>query len=282
MHVTNKNIQMKKHIKFFGICLIVLGVTACQKDELSNSELETFDEIVNSEMESHDIESHESDEIQSKCNGAPFRKDLPECAIVTVSNESFPKTVTIDFGDGCSDDKGRVKKGKVVIAASAPMKEEGSYRKITFEDFFIGKVGIKGARVVTNKGVNENGNLVFSIEGEITTYNGKKYRSRKIDRQREWIAGSETCDKSDDEFLITGTKYITTSKSKKTIIRKIIKPIHVAKSCKYPMSGVLSIEGGKRSGEIDFGNGTCDNKAILATSKGKVKEIDLDARKCKK
>ena len=273
---------MKKYIKFLGTCVIALSVVACQKGELSNNELETFDEVVNSEMESHDIESHESDEIQSKCTGAPFKTNFPECATVMVSSEEFPKTVTIDFGDGCADKNGKVKKGKVIITVSALMKEEGSYRKITFEDFSIGNIDVKGVRVVTNKGVNEKGNLVFSIEGEITTYKNKKYRSRKIDRQREWIAGSETCDKSDDEFLITGTKYITTSKSKKTIVRKIIKPVHTSKSCKYPMSGVLSIEGGKRSGKIDFGDGTCDNIATLTTSKGKVKEIDLDARKCKK
>ena len=162
------------------------------------------------------------------------------------------------------------------------MKEEDSYRKITFENFFIDKVGVKGGRVVTNKGTNERGNFVFSVEGEITSCRNKKYRSRKIDRQREWIAGSETCDRSDDEFLITGVKYITTGKSKKTVVRKIIEPVHTSKACKYPMSGTLSIEGGKRSGTIDFGNGECDNVATLTTSKGKVKEIDLDARKCRR
>jgi hypothetical protein len=57
---------MKKYIKVFGVCAIALSVIACQKNE--SSDLEMFDEVVNSEMESQDIQSHESDEVHNQCS----------------------------------------------------------------------------------------------------------------------------------------------------------------------------------------------------------------------
>lgn len=272
---------MKKYIKILGVLAIALSVVACTKDALSDSETEAYDEVVSSEMEEHDIEYDEVVGAHEDCETSGFKHDLPDCATVTVSGESFPKTITIDFGDGCETKRGRLKKGKVIIVQSDKMLTVGSTRTITFDGFSVHGAAIEGERTVVNIGENTDGNLVFTVDGEIKATKGKRSRTREFSRKREWVAGSETCDRSDDEFMITGGATITAGK--RVITREITEPIHIAPGvCKYPKSGKLFIDRGRRSGTIDFGDGTCDNVATLTTSKGKVKEIDLDKRRCKK
>lgn len=271
---------MRKYIKVLGMLAIALGVIACKNDELSNNETELYNDVVSSEMEEQDVQADEVVGAHESCDWDSFKGDLPDCAIVTRSGDVYPKTITIDFGAGCETKDGRIKKGKVVIVQSEPMLNLGSKREITFNDFYVNDAKIVGKRDVVNLGKNTNGNIVFLIEGEITATKNNKSRTRVFTRQREWIAGSTTCERSDDEFMITGKATVTVGK--RTITREIIEPIHVAPgSCKYPKSGKLFIDRGRKEGTIDFGDGTCDNLAVLTTSKGKVKQIDLDQRRCK-
>lgn len=272
---------MKKHIKTLGICALALTLAACQKDDLSNSETEAYDEVVSSEMEQHDVQHDEVVGVSGDCEGTGFRRNLPECATVTESGETFPKTITIDFGDGCLTNNGRSKKGKVIITQTDEMLVVGASRTITFEGFSVNEVSVVGKRVVVNQGENESGNLVFSIEGEITGTKEGRSRKRVFTREREWIAGRETCERTDDEFMITGNATITAGK--RTITRKITEPLYITPGvCKYPRSGKIFIDRGRRQGTVDLGDGTCDNVAVLTTSKGKVKEIDLDKRRVRR
>ncbi|MFT6747903.1 MAG: hypothetical protein ACJAZ2_002260 [Glaciecola sp.] len=272
---------MKKYIKTIGVFAIALTVVACQKDDLSSSELEAYDEVVNSEMEQQDVQHDEIVGTHEDCEGQGFKHNLPDCARVTESGESFPKTITIDFGSGCETKNGRTKLGKVIITQTDEMLVVGASRTITFENFSVNEVSLEGERVVVNQGDNSAGNLVFSIDGDITATKGKRSRNRVFSRQREWTVGRETCDRADDEFMITGNATITAGKH--TITREITEAIHITPGvCKYPRSGKLFIDMGRREGTIDFGDGTCDNVATLTTSKGKVKEIDLDNRKCRR
>lgn len=274
---------MKKYIRGYvrtlGICAIALTVVACQKDDIGSDELDAYDEVVNSEMEQQDVQHDEVVGTDDDCEGRGFKRNLPECATVTESGESFPKTITIDFGAGCETKNGRTKMGKVIITQTDHMLVVGASRTITFADFSVNEVGVEGERTVVNSGDNADGNLVFSIEGDITATKGSRSRNRVFSRQREWTVGRETCDRSDDEFMITGNATITTGKH--TITREITEPLHITPGvCKYPKSGKLFIDRGRKEGTIDFGDGTCDNVATLTTSKGKVKEIDLDNRRC--
>jgi hypothetical protein len=272
---------MKKYIRILGVCAIALTVVACQKDGMSDNDMEAYDEVVNSEMEQQDVQHDEVVGADKNCEGSGFKHNLPECAVVTESGESFPKTITIDFGDGCETKNGRIKTGKIIITQTDQMLVVGATRTIIFDGFSVNDISVTGERTVVNKGDNSDGNLVFSIDGEMTATNGNKSRKRVFSRQREWVAGRETCDRTDDEFKITGNATITAGK--RTITREITEPLYIAPGvCKYPKSGKIFIDRGRGQGTIDFGDGTCDNIATLTTSKGKVKEIDLDKRKCRR
>ncbi|MBN4071423.1 hypothetical protein JYT72_02815 [Crocinitomix catalasitica] len=205
------------------------------------------------------------------------------CAEVTESSATFPKIVTIDFGTGCEGYFGRTKKGKIIIDISDDIRNDGAKRIITFDEFYIEDVKIEGTRTATNIGESISGNVLISVVGDVQAIKDGNTWSRTFERQREWIIGSETCDRSDDEFLITGGG-VTICRKGCEIQHTIITPLHVAPgSCNYILSGSVEIlkEGKfmKRGGTIDWGDGACDNIATLTTFSGKVFQIDLDTKK---
>ena len=56
-----------------------------------------------------------------------FGNGFPSCATITVDSEEFPKTVTIDYGDGCSGRMGLEKRGVITIYMSDTIINEGAF-----------------------------------------------------------------------------------------------------------------------------------------------------------
>ena len=178
-------------------------------------------------------------------------------------------------GEGCEDRKGNIKTGKIIINISDDMKEEGATRTVTYEDYTVGGNEISGSRTVINKGINEKGNWIIEWQSDMLI---KKVEegveiNRTSNATREWMAGFETAEKSDDSFQITGTGSITQNGSV-TFNREIIVPLLVDRSCRYILSGQVELTNEESSMLIDFGDGTCDNTATV-TKDGVTEEIDL-------
>lgn len=272
-----KLIFMKTTKKTSAILMLaILTLASCKKrTETDNGVME--DEIISnqttSEFELEELyASLDCDYEWSDFGGA--------CATVTESSTDFPKTITIDFGTGCTGVGGRTKKGKIIIEVSDDMRNTSAHRKITFDNFFVNDVQVAGERNVTNTGLNTSGNMVFSVIADMSFTRDGETRTRTINHQREWIAGSSTCEFVDDEYFITGTGE-TIGIDDREGTHTIITALHIAPgTCNYITSGSIEIKTSKnRGGTIDFGTGTCDNKATLTTFRGKVYEIDLDTKK---
>ena len=266
------------YLKFlFAVAAVSFMVVSCQNDDAdSNVEIDTVESFVSSDMDEQEILLFESTGAHQECQYDILRKETPECATITSSGDEFPKVITIDFGDGCVDDKGKTKSGKIIISESASLVETGAVRTITFDEFSGCKSKLEGTRTITNSGINDNGNIVFLIQGEITGA-GKKGKTKTFTMEKEWIEGSETCQSDDDEFLVTGVS--TMSCKRQAGSKTVIEPIHIAPGqCEYPLSGKVSIQRKGKTSEIDFGDGTCDNIATVTKSDGSTEEINLDER----
>ena len=205
----------------------------------------------------------------------PGMHHLSDCADITESGEEYPRVIIIDFGEGCEDRRGNIKTGKIIINISDDMKEEGATRTVTYEDYTVGGNEISGSRTVINKGINEKGNWIIEWQSDMLI---KKVEegveiNRTSNATREWMAGFETAEKSDDSFQITGTGSITQNGSV-TFNREIIVPLLVDRSCRYILSGQVELTNEESSMLIDFGDGTCDNTATV-TKDGVTEEIDL-------
>lgn len=204
------------------------------------------------------------------------------CPTVTITRPTaalWPKTVTVDYGAGCTGFNDNTRSGKIIIEVTGPRLEPGSKRTVTFVDYYFNEMKVEGTKVLENKGYNSNKNLVISIKltnGKITLPDGKTIE-RTAEHQREWTAGLLTKSIWDDECLVTGT---ASGKNIKGVeyANTIITALKWERACRFIVAGVVKME---REGavpvEINYGMGECDAKAVV-TKGTESKEILLKFR----
>lgn len=201
------------------------------------------------------------------------------CPTVTISHPSdaiWPKTITIDFGAGCTGLWDQTRSGKIMISVSGPRMTTGSTKTVTFDNYFFNGIKVEGTKVIENMGPNNNQHVVFSItltNGKLTLPDGKTIQ-RSFQHQREWIAGLLTKNIWDDECLVTGTTSgvnINGVAYTNTITTALL----WKRVCKFVVSGVVKIErAGADPVEINYGTGECDAVATV-TKGGETKQITL-------
>jgi hypothetical protein len=128
---------------------------------------------------------------------------------------------------------------------------------------------------------NDNGNpqstLVFEVK--VTWPNGE-WAAREGTKVREFIEGYQTRDFEDNVFLITGN-WRSTFKNGTVVKAKITEALRREMTCKFFVSGIVELQKEDRSGTLNFGDGTCDDKAIFTTDTGEEIEITLKGRRAK-
>ena len=202
---------------------------------------------------------------------------LSECATVTLDTSVFPRILTIDFGDvNCLCNDGKYRRGKIIITFTGRYFEPGTVITHGFENYFVNDKSVAGSKVVTNMGENENGNLYFTIEvtGVIEKPDGGGTFSWNSSRVREWIQGSDTHNRWDDIYLVTGTANGTRPNGL-TWEQEIMTPLRVELACRFIVSGTVEMRPQDRPVRLlDYGNGDCDNIATV-TINGETYTIHL-------
>ncbi len=261
-------------------------VTSCEKGNnlLSTDEINLADDDAVSEAIFDDIFSTEDIAVQLLDNlpksDIGSKGDIvvlaDSCPMVTVQFLDPGRLITIDYGEGCTGMWDQTRSGKIMITVSGPMKVEGSSRTVTFDNYYFNGIRVEGVRTITNEGLNENENPVFSttLTGGKLTLPDETVIEREIDRERECIAGYNTPNIWDDECLITGTVSGTTYNG--TAYTNTIKSaLHRKRVCKFIVSGVIEVaRDGVEPFEIDFGDGECDALAVVRRG-DEEKEITL-------
>lgn len=201
----------------------------------------------------------------------------PDCLRRTVEDTPNGKTVTLDFGEGCSGKKGSVFSGKIVIAYG---KEDVSFSKtITFENFFVDGNAVEGGKSISKVKENSNGNpeRTYEVAMSVTFATGETMFKRGA-RIKEKVYGADTPERGDDVVLITGNWEV---KRRNGNIKSatIVNALRREYACKYIVSGSIDITKNTASYTLDFGDGSCDNRATITNASGAVKEISLRKRK---
>lgn len=188
-------------------------------------------------------------------------------AVITVTpdDNTYPKTVTIDFGGGDNCPDGRFRKGKIILQISGPVRVPGSVVAITLQDYQVGRVKVEGTKVITN--LSSNGNIKFSVQvsdAKVTWPNGRGYTYEKLKYVTQ-VAGAATNDLMDDVYSIEGSSKTVFKNgveigisTKEALIKKV--------SCPWISEGVLQVKVRNYEFLLDYtypGNGECDNKALL-------------------
>ncbi|MCX6238615.1 MAG: hypothetical protein NTY07_13815 [Bacteroidia bacterium] len=189
------------------------------------------------------------------------------CPTITASVTTvLPILVTLDWGTGCASTfDGVTRSGKVIASLSGLMSTVGSVATFSFSDFVNDGNKITGTHKITYKGLNAGNNwpryevfteakIVFPDQKFIT------YRATYIRLQSE---GSATATLDDDVWRIEGS---SSGVSREGIAWTASYPSALVKknSCKwFSSSSVLVTPTGGVPCTINFGDGTCDNKATL-------------------
>ncbi|MBI2730540.1 MAG: hypothetical protein HYX40_07300 [Sphingobacteriales bacterium] len=278
-----------------SIAAILLGGTlffaACKKESsVSNSQAESAATVEASQNDAEaegefndvydNVVSINAGESLGLVDGAGIfgREDsVGRCFTVTVSPATpgvFPKTVTIDFGTACTGKDGKTRSGKIISVFTGHLAEAGNSVTTTFDNYMVDSFKIEGTHKIINTSTSNNRSFNIIVSGaKITKPNGKWYTwdSNKVVVQ---VEGNGTPRwPFDDIFEITGSKSGSNSAGKTwsaTVIDKLIRK----GDCRWIVQGTVSLSRNGNSAILNYGSGTCDNKATI-TANGQTIEITL-------
>ena len=196
-----------------------------------------------------------------------LRLRIGDCANITVTpnDSTYPKTVVIDFGDGCIGLDGKLRRGAMVLNFTGPIRMSGSVVTLTFRDFYLNRAHIEGTITYTNQ--NADGAIKYSVSVEngaftLPSGRGYTYTGTKLVTQ---IDGMDTPKIRDDVYQIEGSSK-TVFNNGRTVVLKTVDPLIKKINCHWISEGTLKIVINDRVFKLDYGfpnNGDCDNKALL-------------------
>jgi hypothetical protein len=269
---------------------------SCQKENSLSQPAATEEEATTYSDESAQVEASfddvedvsmiaaEEEAAVSAPNGRMFpfaelRLRIGDCPVITVTpnDSTYPKTITIDFGDGCLGPDGKLRRGKIVIHLTAPIRRPGAVMTITFVRFYLNRAHIEGTKIVTN--LSENGNIKFTVQvvgGKLTFPNGRGFSHNSLKFVKQ-IEGGSTRIVRDDVYSIEGrsnTEFNNglkiTLNTETALIKKVV--------CPWISDGLLKIKINDRLLFLNYGfpsNGDCDNKALLTWNNGNNQRVIL-------
>jgi hypothetical protein len=260
-----------------------LDVELAEDDAIAEDVYNTVDAMIDDEVANLDANAYSSlTGLKSAIDNDPY-----VCKVISIDHPDdttrFPKVITIDYGEGCTleiNGEQYTRRGVIQITVTNRWFLEGAQRTTTFIDFYVNDVKVEGTRTVTNNGTNESGNLVFShrLQNGKLVFNDSLEYTRTSNGTREWVrAGSPL----DDVWYIIGEREGTNAHGF-TYRHEITNRLMMVRceAFRYQwmiVEGKIEVTRNDKAGTIDYGNGTCDDTAIL-TIDGEQREIKVRKR----
>jgi hypothetical protein len=188
------------------------------------------------------------------------------CAAYTVSpadSTTFPKTITVDFGVGCTSTDGVTRIGKITYVFSGRMRVPGTTVSATFTGYSKNGYGLQGTYSITNNST-QNG-LAYSTSvtnGKVIFPDASWYTFAGHKSVVQTAGQSTPFNFADDVYGITGARTVASSDNK-TIYDSVTTTLVKANSCHWISQGVVSFTYNNVHGTFNFGDGTCDSLASI-------------------
>jgi len=183
--------------------------------------------------------------------------------------------VVLDFGNGC-EINGHVRKGKIITVYSGPLHKPGSKAVTEFAGYQIDDRRIMGRHVIENTtiaGANQR-QFTRTFETKLINVKDQFWKAWKGTTTMTQVEGNGTpMWPMDDVFQFTGTRRGESSNGRTWVVETIT-PLIKAFTCRWISKGAVHIKVNDVVGTLDYGNGDCNNEAIL-TVKGVSRTIKL-------
>lgn len=190
----------------------------------------------------------------------------------------FPIKVILDFGvNGCVGNDGHLRKGKIITYYTDRLIHPGATATTTFDGFYVDSVHVEGTHKIKNTTnplattpAHPRQFTVDVINAKLSVPSGNftEWNSHKVITQFE---GQGTNDPRDDAFKVEGNAYGKVKRGPLLVIweSNIIEPLIKRFNCRWIVKGKIKTVRRNLAVNspwiaiLDFGNGNCDNQAIL-------------------
>lgn len=256
--------------KVIMLCsMFLFFFTSCEDNGTSDTET-NYSEVDNTRAAKADNaiegtlnimeQAFEENEGLSRSNSSSL---FPDCTIITIILNGNTGIIILDFGDSCQLNNGNIVSGKIILEFGAFI---GGTRTInyTFENYYYNNNGVEGGGEIFREIANLNGNPQSTVnETILVSFPNTEVTATRVGlRVAEWVEGVRSGTWQDNVYNITGnwnTTFTNGFHRSGNVTEKLVRKL----SCAYIVSGVIELEQEGFIGELDFGDGTCDNVAIL-------------------
>jgi hypothetical protein len=246
-------------------------LTDAQKSAIAEQTIKASNFFTNSFAQSS-FASEKANGFAADRNVLEVRGACADPTVVPADFFTFPKTVTLNYGAGCTDDLGRNKSGKMTLNVGR-FWETGSVITAVFENFTEDSTKLNGSYTFTNNSTLTTVDHVFAAQNIVFTDKMGQTTTYTINQRHKQVAGMLTPTPRDDVYEITTT--LTSKLADGTLVSwQNTTPLKKANNCRWIQKGTGTIKVNNDISTIDFGNDTCDNDATLTTN-GVVRNIKL-------
>lgn len=197
--------------------------------------------------------------------------DRCKCAVVTIeANGTFENPeglITVDFGDGCTDNRLNVRSGKLKFAYSGWRFIPGSEVVLTTENYHINGVKLEGTR----KSTNVQGSTSDAPKFNVVLINGKAtfpdgtVAERQSNITWEW----HRADNPTDNYLVIDQQSIAsgTTRGGRPYQVSLVEELKYKRFCGIAVDGIKRyILDEDKEIVIDYGDGTCDKSVSITVN----------------
>ena len=257
-----------KVLKFAAYAIIgLLTLAACSDDAEDNGTLEQ--ELTQVEVQT----ILETDELTSAVDEALadlFANSSPTGRSTGTANECYSAEYT-ETGftatfNNCVLNETENVNGTLTVTYG--LEENSASFTATFVDFYVGTIKVNGTRTFTVVGSEQETSVSFTItsnisvefaDGETISENGTKTFALVFEEGQDtlWnLSGEWTVQLDGNTYTISGN-----------VSKNLI--------CEYWTMGSMTVNKNGLAIDVDFGDGTCDDKATITYPNGVTEEIDL-------
>ena len=207
----------------------------------------------------------------------------PDVRLQAGNDDGYPRVITLDYGDSTVLHNGTVLSGSIEITISAPRSSHDFERTVVYNEFGVDSMIIDGYATIL---VDKVDTMYRQYTSDLTfTLADGSVINRTSERVWQWLNGMQTMfDQSDDVFVINELSQaeMTVDGTTDTYKKETTVPLKRLGDCRYIVEGVVQITlNGSLISEINYGDGSCDELAVMTDAEGVETEIDLSARKFK-
>ncbi|HLK31112.1 MAG TPA: hypothetical protein VKT28_21210 [Puia sp.] len=259
-------------------------ITACKKDSSSSGSTTTDNNGAASNMSAKGAASDNAyDDVFNLAVQTGYDKNLDNlmqkrsggatlgygfCANVTVSGSSFPITLKVDFGAGCTSNDGIQRSGSITYTFTGKLSTAGTTVSAQFDNYTVNGDTLSGTYSISNTTTNILSPTFTTTvtDGHIGYQNDTAYSFSGTKTAAVSSSTNTPGDVTSLIFTVTGNYSISNSFGE-SLTANVTTPLIKKVACAHIDTGVIAFTYTKGtasvSGTLDYGNGTCDANAVI-------------------